>query len=57
MRNRWIATLVSIGLILTFAAIAFGFEADFDPSTYNPDVAEIINLEICEPCLGRQFNQ
>ena len=52
MKNRWIALLTSIGLILTFAAIAFGFEADFDPSTYNPDVAEIINFEICEPCLG-----
>ena len=52
MKNRWIASLTSIGLILTFAATAFGFEADFDPSTYNPDVAEIINFEICEPCLG-----
>jgi len=52
MKNRWIAVLTSIGLILMFAAIAFGFEADFDPSTYNPDVAEIINFEICEPCLG-----
>ncbi|MCK5246431.1 PKD domain-containing protein, partial [Candidatus Bipolaricaulota bacterium] len=28
------------------------FEADFDPSTYNPDVAEIVNFEVCEPCLG-----
>ena len=52
MKNRWIATLVSIGLILTFATIAYGFEADFDPSTYNPDVAEIVNFEVCEPCLG-----
>lgn len=52
MKNRWIAILTSIGLILTFATMAFGFEADFDPSTYNPDVAEIINFEICEPCLG-----
>jgi hypothetical protein len=52
MKNRWIATLVSIGLILMFATIAYGFEADFDPSTYNPDVAEIVNFEVCEPCLG-----
>ena len=52
MKNRWIALLGSIGLILTFATMAYGFEADFDPSTYNPDVAEIVNFEVCEPCLG-----
>ena len=52
MKNRWIATLVSIGLILMFAVMAYGFEADFDPSTYNPYVAEIVNFEVCEPCLG-----
>lgn len=52
MKNRWIVYLVSIGLILTFATMVYGFEADFDPSTYNPDVAEIVNFEVCEPCLG-----
>ena len=52
MKSRWIAQLGSIGLILTFAAAAHAFEADFDPSTYNPDVAEIVNFEVCEPCLG-----
>ena len=52
MKNRWIAQLASIGLVLTFATIAYAFEADFDPSTYNPDVAEIVNFEVCEPCLG-----
>ena len=52
MTNRWIVTLVSVGLILMFATIAYGFEADFDPSTYNPDVAEIVSFEVCGPCLG-----
>ncbi|MCK5586681.1 PKD domain-containing protein, partial [Candidatus Bipolaricaulota bacterium] len=52
MKNRWIAQLASIGLILLFATAAHAFEADFDPSTYNPDVAEIVNFEVCEPCLG-----
>ncbi len=52
MKNRWITLLGSIGLILTFAATAYAFEADFDPSTYNPDVGEIVNFEVCEPCLG-----
>jgi hypothetical protein len=36
-------------LILAFAACAF--EADFDPSVYNPDVAEIVNFAVCESCL------
>ncbi|MEE8594135.1 MAG: PKD domain-containing protein [Candidatus Bipolaricaulota bacterium] len=52
MKNRWIAQLGSIGLILTFAVATHAFEADFDPSTYNPDVAEIVSFEVCEPCLG-----
>jgi len=52
MKNRWIAQLGSIGLILTFAMATHAFEADFDPSTYNPNVAEIVNFEVCEPCLG-----
>lgn len=52
MKNRWIAQLGSIGLILAFAMAVHAFEADFDPSTYNPDVAEIVNFEVCEPCLG-----
>ena len=52
MKNRWIAQLASIGLILSFATAAHAFEADFDPSTYNPDVAEIVNFEVCAPCLG-----
>ncbi|MFC2095175.1 PKD domain-containing protein [Candidatus Bipolaricaulota bacterium] len=52
MKNRWIALCVSIGLVLMFAAAATAFEADFDPSTYNPEVGEIVNFEVCESCLG-----
>jgi len=52
MKNRWIAQWVSISLVLIFAGAVYAFEADFDPSTYNPDVAEIVNFEVCEPCLG-----
>ncbi len=52
MTHRWIAYWMSISLVLMFAATAVAFEADFDPSTYNPDVGEIINFEICQPCLG-----
>ncbi|MBE0636818.1 PKD domain-containing protein [Candidatus Bipolaricaulota bacterium] len=52
MKNRWIAQCVSIGLVLMSAVAVSAFEADFDPSTYNPDVGEIVNFEVCEPCLG-----
>lgn len=56
MKNRWIAHLGSIGLVLAFACVAAGFEADFDPSTYNPAVGEIVNFEVCESCLeGAEF--
>lgn len=52
MKNRWIVLCASIGLVLMFAGAASAFEADFDPSTYNPDVGEIVNFEVCETCLG-----
>jgi len=52
MKNRWIAHLGSIGLLLVFAVSAYAFEADFDPSTYNPEAGEIINFEVCQSCLG-----
>ena len=52
MKNRWIARCVSIGLVLMFAGAAAAFEADFDPSTYNPDVGEIVNFAVCDSCLG-----
>jgi hypothetical protein len=38
-------------LVLLLAAAGHAFEADFDPSTYNPGVAEMVNFEVCEPCL------
>lgn len=52
MKNRWIALCISIGLVLMFAGAVTAFEADFDPSTYNPEVGEIVNFEVCETCLG-----
>lgn len=52
MNNRWIAFIGSISLILMFTMATCAFEADFDPSTYNPRVAEIVNFEVCQPCLG-----
>ena len=48
-----------IGLAVTCATmlilgvgVAHAFEADFDPSIYNPDVGEIVNFAACESCLG-----
>jgi PKD repeat protein len=52
MKDRWIALCVSIGLVLMSAVAVFAFDADFDPSTYNPELGEIVNFEVCEPCLG-----
>ncbi len=52
MKSRWIACLGLTGLILCIATAAYAFEANFDPSTYNPDVGEIVNFEVCTSCLG-----
>jgi len=52
MKRTAIGLLVTM-TVLTLAAWAVsGFEADFEVSTYNPDVAELVNFEVCEPCLG-----
>ena len=51
MNRKWIGLAGSIASILILAVAAVAFEADFDPSIYNPDVAEIVNFEVCEPCL------
>jgi hypothetical protein len=51
MNRKWIGLAGSIASILIVAATACAFEADFDPSIYNPDVAEIVNFEVCESCL------
>ncbi len=52
MNKKWIGLFGAIASILILAAVAYAFEADFDPSTYNPDVAEIVNFEVCESCLN-----
>ncbi len=52
MNRKWIGLAGSIASILIVAAVAHAFEADFDPSAYNPNAAEIVNFEVCEPCLG-----
>jgi len=52
MRNRWLGILGSFATLLLVALAGYAFEADFEPSTYNPSVAELVNLEVCESCHG-----
>jgi len=51
MNRKWIGFAGSIATILILAVAVCAFEADFDPSIYNPDVAEIVNFEVCTSCL------
>ena len=51
MNSKWVGLAGLIASILIFAVVTCAFEADFDPSVYNPDVSEIVNFEVCEPCL------
>jgi len=52
MNRLRIITMASLGLILCIAIGTLAFDADFDPSTYNPMAAELVNFEVCQPCLG-----
>ena len=52
MRNRWLGIFGSFATLLLVALVGHAFEADFEPSTYNPSVAELVNLEVCESCHG-----
>jgi len=51
MTRKWVGLAGAIGLMVVSGAVACAFEADFDPSIYNPGVLEIVNFEVCEPCL------
>jgi PKD repeat protein len=51
MNNRWIVCCGLTGLILCLGVAAYAFDANFDPSTYNPEIAQIVNFEVCTSCL------
>ena len=47
--------LVGVLCLLSVAALAFGagaWEADFDPTNYNPAVGERVEFAVCETCLA-----
>ncbi|MBU0595788.1 PKD domain-containing protein [Candidatus Bipolaricaulota bacterium] len=52
MRSRWLSLFGSFATLLLVALVGHGFEANFEPSTFNPTVGEFVNFEVCEPCLG-----
>ena len=51
MKKRAFVTALCAGILCLCGASAFGWEADFEPSTFNPPVAETVEFAICEPCL------
>lgn len=55
MNKRWIRRGGAMMAILALAMGAYALEADFDPSTYNPDVAEIVTFAVCRTCEGPGF--
>ena len=53
MQNKgWMMRWGPMLLVLALTASAHGLEADFEPSTYNPAVGEIITFAVCESCTG-----
>lgn len=51
MNRKWIGLAGLIASVLIVVSVGYAFEADFDASIYNPAVSEIVNFEVCEPCL------
>jgi hypothetical protein len=50
--HRRLAVLVgSLATLLGVVGVAFGWEANFDPSTFNPAVDETVTYAVCQPCL------
>ncbi len=56
MKTNRIGVACAIASIMLVGLVASAYEADFDPSIYNPDVGEIVNFEACESCLGGDGN-
>jgi len=52
MKKRAFVTALCAGILCLCGASAFGWEADFEPSTYNPRIGDPVDFAICEPCLG-----
>jgi len=52
MKERLTIILCLSALILLFGVSVLGDEANFVPSTYNPDVGEGVTFEVCQACLA-----
>jgi hypothetical protein len=52
MRRRVFESAVAVAILAVCSVGALGWEADFEPSTYNPRIGEPVEFAICEPCLG-----
>ena len=51
MKKRAFGSAIAAAVLVLFAVGAFAWNADFEPSAYNPDVGESVTLAVCEPCL------
>jgi len=51
MKKRAFGSAVFAAALLVAAVAAYGWEADFEPATFNPAVGETVEFAICEPCL------
>ncbi len=51
MKKRLFGSILSAVVLAAFAFSGVAWEADFQPSNYNPNVDETITLAVCEPCL------
>jgi len=51
MKKRIYASIGAAAILVSFAFACLAWEADFEPSSFNPEVGEPVTFAICEPCL------
>jgi len=52
MKKRLFGACFAAAVLASLSVGALAWDADFEPSTYNPAVGESVALAVCEPCLG-----
>jgi hypothetical protein len=51
MKKRLCVPIVATGIAIGLALAGVAWEADFEPSTFNPEIRQTVTFAVCEPCL------
>jgi hypothetical protein len=51
MKKRLCVPIAAAVIVIGFALASVAWEADFEPSTFNPGIGQAVTFAVCEPCL------